>query len=175
MIATIGRKALQLRLADDEAATIKRKAGFTLLEVAIAGAILMGGLAILAQLVRTTLSSSTPGFTEGVQVGPLVEQQMRLLAAYNKAYYKGRLSDSSMQSFGAVNINARGATRSYILPPLAGYAGQTYALTEQEITAKLTLTSTTSPNVNDPLVGYTCFWKLEVHHPSTPSIVRTGL
>lgn len=148
-----------------------QKVGFTLLEVAIAGAILMGGLAILAQLVRTTLSSSTPGFTEGAQAGPVVEQQMRLLGAYAKSYFRARADDSALQKFGAVYINTRGATRSFILPVTAGYAGQSYALTEQEITAKLTLTSDATTSANDPVVGFTRFWKLEVSNGT----VRTGL
>lgn len=169
MIATIGRKALQLRLAGDKAASIKRKAGFTLLEVAIAGAILMGGLGILAQLVRTTLSSSTPGFTEGVQVGPVVEQQLRLYGAYVKGYHRCRSTSSKVTTLGALNIYTQASIGSYILPPAAGYAGQTYALTEQDITARLT--PTTSINTSDPLVGYTRFWKLEV----LVGTVRTGL
>lgn len=149
------------------------KAGFTLLEVAIAGAILMGGLGILAQLVRTTLSSTTPGFTEGAQVGPVVEQQIRLLAAYSKAYYESRPTPSNRQAFGAVKIYTESSTRSFIHEPMLGYAGQTYAVTEQEITCKLTNTSSIATSSSDPTVGFTRFWKLEVYHPT--SHIRTGL
>lgn len=172
MSAIEGRKAHPNRSLGDERVRIKRSAGFTLLEVAIAGAILMGGLAILAQLVRTTLSTSTPGFTEGAQVGPVVEQQMKLLGAYIKGYIKGRDTDINRVQLGAVHIYSSGKTRDYILPMTPGYGGRSYGLIDQEITAKVTLTSDPTPSMSDPLVGYTRFWKLEVSPIGTE---RAGL
>lgn len=155
------------------AARISRNEGFSLLEVAIAGAILMGGLVIIAQLVRTTLSSSTPGFTEGVQVGPVVEQQLKLLGAYTKGYSTVRVTTVNRVRLGAVNIYANGTTGGYILPLTPGYGGSSYGLRVQDVTVRLTRTSDPTPDLAlDPTVGFTRFWKLEV---SPSANARTGL
>lgn len=149
------------------------KAGFTLLEVAIAGAILMGGLAVIAQLVQNTLNTSTPGFTEGVQVGPVVEQQMRLLGAYTKGYNVGRITAVNRVRLGPVNIYANGTTQGYILPLTPGYGGRSYGLIVQDVMARMTQTSDPATDLNlDPTVGFTRFWKLEVRFGDN---ARTGL
>ncbi len=149
------------------------KAGFTLLEVAIAGAIMMGGLAVIAQLVQTTLQSSTPGSTDGVQVGPVVEQQMRLLGAYTKGYITGRTTSVNRVRVGPVNIYSNGTTQGYILPVTPGYGGRSYGLLVQDVTARMTQTSDPAVDlVLDPTVGFTRFWKLEVRPFGD---ARTGL
>lgn len=140
-----------------------RHAGLTLLEVAIAGAILMGGLAFLAQLVRTTLSSSAPSLSEGVPLGPVVEQQLRLNGAFIKGNRVGNYNQTGiLTTFDTVNIYNYSNVRNTILPGKLGFGGRTYTLKEQEITAKLTKTSATNTTPTDPVVGFTRFWKLEV-------------
>jgi len=146
-----------------------RESGITLLEVALAGAVLLGGLAIISQLVRSSLTSTTPGSSDGLVVGPIVDQQLKLHAAYFKGIMKSGINSSQWVRVGSESIYTVAATRSYILPPAAGFGGRTYALTEEEITAKMTVNSTDS--VGGPMVGFTRFWKLDV----TGGTERAGL
>lgn len=141
----------------------KRDEGLTLLEVAIAGAILLGGLAFLAQLVRTTLSSTTHGYGQGAQVGPVVEQQLRLHAAHFKGLRRGGTNESQRVTIGTESIYTTAATRNYILPLAGGFGNQAIGLTEQEISARLTVNAQATAST-DPVVGFTRFWKLDIYN-----------
>lgn len=138
----------------------KQETGFTLLEVAIAGAVLLGGMVLLAQMTNSTLKNTTPGFY-GSTVGLVVDQQMRLHGSHFKSRRLSGINTSIVTRVGSESIYTVAGTRSYILPPAAGYLG-TYAVTEQEITAKMTVKSNVVDS-SDPLVGFTRLWKLDVY------------
>ncbi|MNX66278.1 hypothetical protein D3C86_973670 [compost metagenome] len=148
----------------------RRSDGLTLLEVAISGAVLLAGLAVLAQLVRATLDSSAQSYTQGSPIGPVVEHQLRLHATHFKGLMRGGPNTSNLVPAGTESIYTTAGTRSYVLPPRAGMGGRTYALTEQEITARVTVSSNVA-SPSDPTVGYTMFWKLDVLNGSQ----RAGL
>lgn len=134
--------------------------GLTLLEVTLAGGVLLVGLVALSQLVNNTLQAASPGLG-GMTMGPVVDQQLRLHGAHWKANQIGGVNTSNRVAVGTESIYTQAATRSYVLPPMAGYVG-TYALTEQELTAHLTVNSHVAVEATDPIVGFSRFWKLEV-------------
>lgn len=140
----------------------RQQAGLTLLEVAMAGGILLVGLVAMSQLVNNALGTSSPGFG-GMTIGPVVDQQLKLHAAHFKALMRGGANVSNRVTVGTESIYTVASTRSYVLPPMVGYGGTTYALSEQEISARITVNSHTVNAATDPQVGFTRFWKLDTY------------
>lgn len=64
----------------------RAQAGFTLLEVAMASAILLVGILMISQLTRTVLESTAPDSPQATQNGFVIDQYLRSEVALLKSY-----------------------------------------------------------------------------------------
>lgn len=148
-----------------------RASGFTLIEVTIAGLILVSGLVVLAQSVRSTLESTSPANASAGQIGPLVDHQLRLHASQLKGERNAvGTGTSGLTAVGTESIYTVYNMRSTIRPSTSGFGGKNYSLVEFEILAKMTVSNRVVNSATDPVVGYTRFWKLNVDGSN-----RTGI
>ncbi|MBO9540389.1 prepilin-type N-terminal cleavage/methylation domain-containing protein [bacterium] len=133
---------------------MRNQSGFTLIEAAIAGVVLLVGTIMTAQLVRITLDTTTP-----VANGPIAPQDVGIVDQYLRA-----------------QVAALKATPNAVITPLA-----TMSLGSD--VASITIATSPFPSMNDTrgvahqlisydvtvyrlpankVVGFTRFWKLNV-------------
>lgn len=137
----------------------QRESGISLLEVAIAGAILLAGLATISQLVRNTLDTTSQD-PSSAQFGPIVEHSLRLQASNLKGSRNlNAPAYSNRTSVSTESIYTYFATRSVVQPLAVGMGAGSFELVEYEVWAKMTVSNRATMST-DPVVGYTRFWKL---------------
>lgn len=133
---------------------MKRAEGFTLIEVAIAGAILMMGMILVAQVTRTVLDSTAPDSPQAAQNAAVIEQFMRSELALLKS-----CRDSANPTVPTV---AYGNGHLQVVVPAPTDVGTTPAspnngfnLVEYDVTVQLV-----QPGQLPVAVAHTKFWKL---------------
>lgn len=124
--------------------------GFTLLEVAIAGAILLMGMLLVANVTRTVLDSTAPDSSRAAQNGPVIDQYLRAEVALIKGARDGSAPTLSDMPYGNGTLHVPAPTVTPIAPLVA-----TYTLTQYQV--KVEFLHPPQPAV---LVAQTTFWKL---------------
>lgn len=145
-----------------------RANGFTLVEAAISGVILLVGMTMTAQLIRTTFDSAAASTAASAASPRIVEQYMLAQVASLKALRDNPAVPAALAPlpYGTESIYAEVAM-STIEGPMAGLAGGgTYDLAEYAVTVRPTINGATS----DATMSFTRFWKLGVTGARRPGI-----
>lgn len=136
--------------------------GFTLLEVVMAGAILLMGMALMAQLTRSVLDSTVQGAATAVQDSTAIDRFMQSQVALVKSYRNNALGYVDNVPYGKGFLQIRQPMlQSLVVPGASGFS-----LTRYEIFVELVV-----PGQANEVVGHTWFWKLG----SDDGTIKTGI
>lgn len=124
--------------------------GFTLLEVVMAGAILLMGMALMTQLTRSVLDSTVQGAATTVQDSTAIDRFMQSQVALVKSYRNNAVGYVADVPYGKGFLRIQPMLQT---PVMAGAGG--YSLTRYEIVVELVV-----PGQANEVVGHTWFWKL---------------
>ncbi|HEY9898342.1 MAG TPA: hypothetical protein V6D00_04100 [Pantanalinema sp.] len=145
-----------------------RARGFTIVEAAISGVILLIGMMMTAQLLRTTFDSAAASSTASVASPRIVEQYMNAQVASLKALRTNPALPTVLAPLplGTESIYADVSVRQ-VEAPTAGHAGGgTYDLAEYAVTVRPTVNGAPSTAT----MSFTRFWKLGVTNGRRPGI-----
>lgn len=146
---------------------MKQSRGFTLLEVMIAGALLLVGVATAFSLTASVLDLSRPGEAQSVQDGRVVDEYLHAVVARIKAVRAnpaaGALTLPTMPLGRATlyvepMVYAGAGTRGVRLTTLTNNG--TYFLDQYDVYVQMTLPGAGQAPASDPIVAHTSFVKL---------------
>lgn len=129
---------------------MKNAKGFTLLEVTIAGAILLMGMLLIANVTRTVMDTTAPDSPQAVQNGPVIEQYLRSEIALLKACRDGSSPTVGALPYGNGTLVVEVGVPTDVVGPVPGNH-----LVEYDVQVKLV-----QPGPTTTLVAHTRFWKL---------------
>lgn len=147
---------------------MKASQGFTLLEVALAGAVLMIGIVTAFNLTTTVLDATRPGEVQSVQDGRVVDQYLHAVVARIKASPSnpgiGAITLPTMRLGNATlyveaTVYAGAGTRGVRLLP-GGVNNGTFFLDQYDVYVQMALPSAGQAPATDPILAHTSFVKL---------------